>query len=308
MIGAFPIASKEGGCIAVSLYIAMRLKQVIKRRKETILPYEVSDTTHVPDFDKGTPRCTRFQAVLTVEAAVIMPLLTYFFVTILFFFRVMQAETAVQKALDDTGRQLAVYFAEQDNKTAGIAAAKGLFVKEMSGYKGVCEYITGGRTGVSLFQSRFEGEEIHLQANYKIRLPLRVFWVCDFNMEQRADCRKWSGWKSTTGQETGDVWVYITQNGTVYHTTKTCTHLKLSIRSVSYKTVHTLRNENGGKYYGCELCVSENLNAGQVYITNQGDCYHSDLNCSGIRRTILMVRLSEVGNRRKCSRCGGGAE
>lgn len=276
----------------------------IKQRKADILPKYMLSTNQTLCTSEGAPRCTRISAVMTLEAAIIMPLLTFFFITILFFFRVMQGELAVQNSLDVTARQLAVYYANEDNRTAGIVAAKGLFAKEMSDYKEVSGYITGGSTGVSLLGSKFAGEEVSLRASYTVKLPLCVFWVCDFDMEQRADCRKWSGWKETAGEESGDQWVYITQNGTVYHMTKSCTHLKLSIRSVAYGTVSTLRNENGGKYSRCELCVPKNLTTGQVYITNQGDRYHSDLNCSGLRRTILMVRLSEVGNRRKCSRCG----
>lgn len=296
---------KEGGCIAVSLYNnAIQSFTTIKQGKVNVLPKSMQSTAQTLPLSEGAPRCTRIPAVLTLEAAIIMPLLTYFFVTILFFFRVMQVELSVQNSLDTTARQLAVYLAEEEGKTAGVAVAKGLFIKEISAYKEISDYVTGGSAGVSLLNSKFTGEEISLRASYKVRLPLRVFWVCDFNMEQRADCRKWSGWKQAVGQESDEQWVYITQNGTVYHMTKSCTHLKLSIQSVAYDLVDALRNENGGKYYGCELCVPKNPTTGQVYITNQGDCYHSDLNCSGIRRTILMVRLSEVGNRRKCSRCG----
>ena len=40
-----------------------------------------------------------------------------------------------------------------------------------------------------------------------------------------------------------------------------------------------------------------------VFITDQGNRFHYDLNCGGIKRTIYMIRLSEVGNRKKCSRC-----
>lgn len=285
-------------------YIVVQSFKKIKQRKADILPKYMLNTSQTLCSSEGTPRCTRIPGVLTIEAAFIMPLLTYFFITILFFFRVMQVELAVQNSLDVAARQLAVYYANEDNRMAGIVAAKGLFTKEMSDYKEVSDYITGGNTGVSLLESQFEGEEVSLRASYKVKLPFRVFWVCDFDMEQRADCRKWSGWKETTGASSGEQWVYITQNGTVYHMTKSCTHLKLSIQSVAYDTVSTLRNENGGKYYKCERCVPKSLATGQVYITNQGDRYHSDLNCSGLRRTIMMVRLSEVGNRRKCSRCG----
>lgn len=32
-----------------------------------------------------------------------------------------------------------------------------------------------------------------------------------------------------------------------------------------------------------------------VFITDQGNRFHYDLNCGGIKRTIYMIRLSEVG-------------
>lgn len=35
-----------------------------------------------------------------------------------------------------------------------------------------------------------------------------------------------------------------------------------------------------------------------VFITDQGNRFHYDLNCGGIKRTIYMIRLSEVGNRK----------
>lgn len=37
-----------------------------------------------------------------------------------------------------------------------------------------------------------------------------------------------------------------------------------------------------------------------------GDCYHSTLGCSGLKRTIKAVRLKDVGRLRPCSRCASG--
>lgn len=251
---------------------------------------------------KGTSRYTRLSAVFTVEAAVIVPLLAYFFISILFFFRVMQVELEVQKALDDTGRQLAVYLLEEGTATGGVAA-KALFLKEMSGRKTAERYISGGSMGISLAGSKFKGNEIQLKACYRIRLPVRIFRGGDFVMIQKNECRKWNGWSGAGEDGAEDAWVYITVTGNVYHMTNTCSHLALSIRAVDYEQLSVLRNESGGKYHECTLCAG-NVAAGRVYITNQGDSYHRNLNCSGIKRTILMVRLSEVGDRRRCSRCG----
>lgn len=290
----------------MSLYYdnAVQSFNKIKQRKADVLPKYMLSTSQLRSSSEETPRCTRISAVLTLEAAIVMPLLTYLFVIILFLFRVMQVELAVQDSLNLTARQMAVCCVDEENKITGIAVAKGLFTKEMSDDKQISEYITGGCVGVSLQKSKIAGEEINLRANYEVKLPFQVFGILGFDMEQRADCRKWSGWKEATGEDSDDPWVYIAQNGTVYHMTKSCTHIKLSIQSASIGTVSTLRNEYGGKYYRCERCVSKSQQTGLVYITDQGDRYHSDLNCSGLRRTILMVRLSEAGNRKKCSRCG----
>ena len=121
--------------------------------------------------------------------------------------------------------------------------------------------------------------------------------------EQRADCRKWTGWSAAEGSDE-DQWVYVTQTGTAYHREYSCTHLELSIRSVAEAEIAALRNENGEAYRKCMQCRYAENAFGRLYITNQGDCYHKDLGCSGIKRTVRMIRLSEVGTRRPCSRCG----
>ncbi len=126
-------------------------------------------------------------------------------------------------------------------------------------------------------------------------------------MVQRAVTRKWVGWKGET-EETEDSWVYISETGTVYHRSRACTHLKLSIRCVSGIDINILRNENGEKYRRCYRCAEQNLTRGKVYITDEGECYHADLNCSGLKRTVRRVHLSEVAGWPCCSRCGGSGD
>ena len=253
---------EEGG-VAVSLY-EVEARRIIKIiRKDKSLPEQNSISGSENIARKGTPQCLRLSAVFTLEAAVVMPVLACFFVSVLFFFRIMQIQLEVQRALDDTGRKLAV-----------------------------CA------TTVSS-----DGAALPGMAAYHIRLPIRIFWLWDFAMEQRADCRKWTGWSAAEGSDE-DQWVYVTQTGTVYHREYSCTHLELSIRSVAEAEIAALRNENGEAYRKCMQCRYAENAFGRLYITNQGDCYHKDLGCSGIKRTVRMIRLSEVGTRRPCSRCG----
>ena len=88
----------------------------------------------------------------------------------------------------------------------------------------------------------------------------------------------------------------------VYHRDYHCTHLELSIHMVLQSEIESLRNEGGGKYHPCQHCIKGA--GGGVYITDTGDRYHSSLSCSGLKRTIYAVPLSEVAGKGACSRCG----
>ena len=273
-----------------------------KTRKAGALPGSSKSRSN-----KGTPRCTFCAAVMTIEAALVLPLLACFFVSILFFFRVMQTQLELQKALDDTARQMAVYLAEeQDSGNAGLAMAKAVLWRELSDREEVKNCISGGKLGVSLLGSRITKDEVQLKAVCQIPLPVQLFWNWKLTLIQKAECRKWTGWNGEGTGGNGDVWVYVTETGQVYHTSNACTYLTLSIQSVDRATVGSLRNEAGGRYEACLLCGDAENAWDKVYITNQGNCYHGDLGCSGIKRTVYMVRLSEAGERGACSRCGAG--
>ncbi len=108
--------------------------------------------------------------------------------------------------------------------------------------------------------------------------------------------------KNNTGEDRP---VYLAENATVYHVDRECTHLRLSIKQVAFDMVPGLRNYDGGRYKPCEICVRNNVGSA-VYITNEGDRYHSVITCSGLKRTVRSVNESEaVGmGLGPCSRCG----
>jgi hypothetical protein len=172
--------------------------------------------------------------------------------------------------------------------------------------------IVGGFDGIQTYLSSFMGEEpvIDIILLYDIKIPIFFFEIDDIPMVQRVRLRGWNGYKvelkgevEEGGNDTEEL-VYITETGTVYHTSKNCTHLTLSIQKKDVSQIHILRNDGGGKYHPCELCDDQEMSGNQVYITNTGDRYHVSLSCSGLKRTILTVPLGEVANRSLCSRCG----
>lgn len=98
--------------------------------------------------------------------------------------------------------------------------------------------------------------------------------------------------------------VYVTENGTVCHKSLSCTYLDLSVTQVSGGAVSSMRNQNGEKYHACETCSRGQSPGGTVYVTQQGNRYHNLESCSGLKRTVRMVKASQVSEMCSCSRCG----
>ena len=97
--------------------------------------------------------------------------------------------------------------------------------------------------------------------------------------------------------------VYVTANQSVYHTSADCTHLSLSVQAVSGSKVERMRNEDGKTYHACDKCAGSGVKNGTVYITREGTHYHNDANCSGLTRSVRLVKKSEVDGLHICSRC-----
>ena len=98
--------------------------------------------------------------------------------------------------------------------------------------------------------------------------------------------------------------VYKTPGGEVYHKSRDCTYLKLSVHMVSAAELPNCRNESGGKYGPCEYCVRKESPGRMVYIADYGISYHNSRNCQGLKRTVMAVPLSHTEGLRCCSRCG----
>ena len=129
-----------------------------------------------------------------------------------------------------------------------------------------------------------------------------TLWIHPFSKKsqivQSAVCRGWIGF---TELEAAETYVYITPDGEVYHLYSDCTHLDLSIRLVGIGTAKEQKNEYGQSYRKCQLC--DEAFGRFVYITSEGDCYHSERSCSGLKRTVHQVPLEDVKERGVCLRC-----
>ncbi|MBU5282588.1 pilus assembly protein, partial [Anaerostipes hadrus] len=58
------------------------------------------------------------------------------------------------------------------------------------------------------------------------------------------------------------------------------------------------------QYKPCDKCTKhEKGDFSCVYIAKEGESYHTDLGCSGLKRTVKQVDLSTLKGMRPCMRC-----
>lgn len=136
--------------------------------------------------------------------------------------------------------------------------------------------------------------------------PFLPFALPEAEILCRGRVRAWTGRSGTEGEEAAEgapVLVYVTENESVYHTTSRCTHISLSIRQISRAGAETARNQQGDRYRACEKCVGEGEKGETLFVTDQGDCYHNSLECSGLKRSVRLVEIDGVRGLPCCSRC-----
>lgn len=149
------------------------------------------------------------------------------------------------------------------------------------------------------------GDIVDIIVTYEVSPWMEIPFVRPFRMSNRYYGRLWTGYDvagNALGDNDAQDVVYITEHASVYHESLDCTHLKLRIREVTLEEAKTARNENGGRYGECAKCKKK-LFQDTVFIGMDGDCYHYDRACSGLKRTIYTIPRQQASAYRPCSRC-----
>lgn len=186
-----------------------------------------------------------------------------------------------------------------------------IFNEELKLYTNRAEVVSG-INGVSIINSSFNknGDGVNdIILNYRMKINVLENINLGFRLCNRGYFRSWIG-KSIiddsiyNSYDTTQEKVYITENGKVYHLSKNCTHINISVTKVMESKIDNFRNSNGAKYYKCELCVKNgSCNNGSVYITAEGKRYHYNQGCGRIERTVIEIDKTEIKNRKMCDRC-----
>lgn len=258
-----------------------------------------------------------YGASMTVEACFVLPFFLFAFLNIISVIELYRLQGNMSAAMHETAKQMAVYgyeYKEVRNESAGTAESLGLTYvyaaarvqKKLGNAYFASAPIAGGASSVSWLKSSVMKADdcIDLVAEYRVTPPAAVVGWHDRLMYNRMRTRAWTGYDNAgkTAKDRLEEIVYMTPEGTVYHCSRGCAYLKLSISAVDKSFLIRQRNKDGEKYYPCEQCAGSSGNT--VYITDYGNRYHASLSCSKLKRTILAVPISQTGGRGACSKCG----
>ncbi len=253
---------------------------------------------------------------ITLEAACVLPWFLFAMLAIMQFFKIIMVSSTVLAGMQDTAKDMAAYaYIRELGVSAGEGVAADLLTGGLSAAyaKSSIERkasFSGSDGTLHLWKSSFmKNDIIDLAVTYNVKNTYTLLPIPGFKSALRARVRAWTGRDGNgssdsddSGEETEEETVIITATGHVYHTDENCTHIKLSIHSVSRDAVRSLRNKSGARYTACDCCRGGGAN---VFITDYGTHYHSSVNCSGLKRTLMRVPLSELEGWRACSKCGG---
>lgn len=261
----------------------------------------------------------RVNASVSIEASIAIPVFLFCFLEIVSLLNYLSVYSGVLYALKTVGEPVSIYgyayemLTDSDTEISlGGEVISSLIFSEVyldNAIQKQCDsplyenMIKGGVQGISLLGSHINTREsrISIIAHYSVE-PLFAFAGTELSMTNRYYAKLWTGYplgESTVSEE----YVYITENGTVYHLTESCTYLRLSISNVRESDLEYLRNESGSKYSACPMCCQDKEQFDVYYITDTGERYHTTVSCSGLKRTVYCVDKKEVEGRPVCSRC-----
>lgn len=236
-----------------------------------------------------------------VEAVALVPMFLCAICTLLVIGEMLLTQMQIKYTVSETaGRYAASEAVFENNKIMETAELYQTFYSLLENNQLFECCIVGGRTGI-IVSGKKEEEHVKVTATYLLKVPVPYYKEISFPVKCTIQKRIFSGYVEHEGEEEErDPVVYVTEHGTVYHRTMTCSHICLKVSgrtSIENITAHSSLKP-------CKKCITSGETYTTIYMTVEGDAYHSTLSCSGLKRTVKAIRLSEVEGMRECSRCG----
>lgn len=241
---------------------------------------------------------------VTVEAALVLPLFLWFILMLFYFFFLIDIQGDISMATAKTAKELGQYqYCKEDYlKCFSSQYISRSIIEELEEARLNKSCIKNGTKGIECKLRKESLNKVDIVIKYDLKIPVPIFSLLEYPVVQRTFVHGWTGFDDQELHNAQEKMVYITEEGSVYHQYRSCTYLDLSIRAVEINHIPNLRNRSGEKYQLCEKCGKKHKN-NIVYITGWGNRYHASLSCSGLKRTVYTIPISQIGHRRRCSKC-----
>lgn len=268
-----------------------------------------------------------FEASLTVEAALSFTIFIFTVILLAVPMELLDTQRKIQMVLETTAREMSQYAyiryrlskgeeirdTENGEDTSDISglftegAAKALLAIKIGDAAGEGKISNLDLSGTEISE---DGEEISLQAKYRLRLPFSVFILDSVPAASGSFKRGWTGsegGRNSHRNEAGDqneIMVYVGRTRTRYHLSPDCHYISNEITSLPWSSIGEHLSSSGTHYKPCSVC-GKGAGAGTtVYVMPNGKYYHSRQDCSSIAFYVQKVPLSEVEYLGACSYCG----
>lgn len=304
--------------VKTSLFIFMHENNTHSSKNKMSLQARIANVSSYSKDGRGaynTSFASECEGSVTVEASIVLPLFLIAMYAVFILSGCLKAKAAVYEGFNETALYLAEYsyLYNQGEQLIGEVSETPLLqngITAVAAYTKLCDYtdnkdivkryVVGGMKGLRIVQAELrEDDYIYLRLEYVVRVNAPFIGSYDISCMERIRQRAYLGYDSSHDEESDSTYVYVAENGGVYHSSRDCYHIKLTIRAVNSTEL------KGNKYKGlttCHLCAKYK-SGGQIYVTAEGDRYHYSLECSGLKRTVYRVKKDECGLK-PCSECG----
>lgn len=306
---------KERRCVDVlffaGFFMKINIRKLFFHQKVSLQVHEYTFLT--PPARRVHPCASGFQASMTAEAAIALPLAIFFFLALLQPVSWLDRQRKVQTCTERIGEEISQYGLLMDTDPE----------EENSGLPAFCTDAAAalwirGRVGqyadhVLVKQAEVYGEngDITFEVEYREDVP---FYGRILGKQQRNAAvkrRTWIGLRGKlrengTGLETDrdsdEEIVYVGAGMGRYHLFRDCHYI-----SNEYQSVTQMEAEKGGSYgkkrTPCAVCAGKENGSGIVYVTAAGEHYHFDKNCASMISYVREMPRGEAEHMGLCSYC-----
>lgn len=255
--------------------------------------------------------CKRYEAGMTVEASVCLPLFLMFSAALMEPMKWLDRQRQIQTELEVFGEKMSCYAELKEGENVLEEFPASGFISDAAAGIWIMGKLKPHKDDIGLKNVEIGNKkgDILLEAVYEERIPF--FPGIRQTVRMHAACRRriWNGIDGKLRGSMEDTYgeledmVYVGEGMGRYHLYRDCHYIFNQYQTVPVKELSRKRNKDGKRYKACARCAKGGAAGENVYVTPRGDHFHTDKDCAAMTSYVRTVPLKEVQNIGLCSYC-----